>query len=82
MATNGAAAGWHPSRTPDHQAIARRAIAETGMRSVIIPFSAIGGSGLELDSVRPVHVREDARWDETVKRIGSRTSHNGAGPLE
>lgn len=56
--------GRHPSRTPDHQEIARRAIAGTGMRSVIIPFSAIGGSGLELDSVRPVHVREDARWDE------------------
>lgn len=58
--------GWHPSRTPDHQRIARRAIAETGIRSVILPFSAIGGSGLELDSVRPVHVRADETWSETM----------------
>lgn len=58
--------GWgNRSRTPDHQSIARRLIADTGVESVVIPFSALTGAGIEIDSIRPVHVRPDAMWTET-----------------
>lgn len=53
------------SRTSDHQRIARdlsREIADT----VVIPFSALDGAGLDIDSIRPLAVRDDARWEETV----------------
>lgn len=58
--------GWHSSRTPGHQSVTRAAIAETGIRSLVVPFSALEGAGIDRDSVRPVHVRPDKEWTETV----------------
>lgn len=60
--------GW--TVTPAHQADTRQAIAQAiadaaarGVRveSLIIPFSALDGAGIERDSIRPLHVREDRR---------------------
>jgi hypothetical protein len=60
--------GWHPSRTPSHQEMVRaRCSGYSGAESVILPFSALTGAGLELDSVRVIHVRDDARWTETLE---------------
>jgi hypothetical protein len=56
------------SRTPDHQTAARAAIARTGIESIVIPFSALDGAGIDIDSVRPLHVRADENWTETVAR--------------
>ncbi len=64
----GRAGGWNSSRTPDHQASTRDAIAKCGADSLVIPFSALEGARIEIDSVRPVHVRPDKTWDETVTR--------------
>jgi hypothetical protein len=52
------------SRTPDHQAAARDLAAATGTETIVLPFSALAGAGLDLDSIRPIHVRDDARWTE------------------
>ncbi len=57
--------GWGGSRTPDHQESVRREVLRCGAASVVIPFSALAGAGIDLDSVRPVHVRPDKTWDET-----------------
>ncbi len=58
--------GWgNRSRTPDHQFVARELIAATGADSVVIPFSALDGAGIDIDSVRPIHVRPDENWTET-----------------
>lgn len=57
--------GGGPSRTADHQAYARELAGAMG-ETIIVPFSAIVGAGLELDSIRPVHVRQDERWSETI----------------
>jgi hypothetical protein len=57
--------GGGPSRTRDHQGFARElasAIADT----VVIPFSALTGAGIDIDSVRPVHTRPDTNWQETL----------------
>ena len=59
--------GWHPSRTPGHQSIVREACAGYDAETVILPFSAITGAGIELDSVRVVHVRADREWTETLE---------------
>lgn len=59
--------GWHPSRTPGHQSIVREACAGYDAETVILPFSAITGAGIELDSVRVVHVRADKEWTETCE---------------
>ncbi len=60
--------GWHPSRTPSHQEMVRARCARfTGAETLTLPFSAITGAGIELDSVRAVHVRDDARWQETLE---------------
>ncbi len=53
------------SRTSSHQAIARRLISATGAPAVVIPFSALAGAGIDIDSIRPVDVREDKTWTET-----------------
>ena len=53
------------SRTNSHQGIVRRLVGATGVRSVIIPFSAVDGAGILRDSIRPIHVRPDANWTET-----------------
>jgi len=57
------------SRTRDHQFATRAAVADAcaqlGGVSIVVPFSAVAGAGLELDSLRPIHVRDDAHWTET-----------------
>ena len=53
------------SRTRSHQESARAAIERTGIRSIIVPFSALDGAGIAPATVRPIHVRDDARWTET-----------------
>jgi hypothetical protein len=58
------------SRTRDHQESARRAVADSGIASVVIPFTALDGAGIDLDSIRPLHVREDARWTEEHELTG------------
>jgi hypothetical protein len=58
------------SRTSDHQESARRAVADSGIASVVIPFTALDGAGIDLDSIRPLHVREDARWTEEHELAG------------
>ncbi len=65
---NGDSWGGPRSRTPDHQAITRRAIAETGLSALVLPFSALDGAGMLLDSIRPLHVRPDVTFEETVER--------------
>jgi hypothetical protein len=60
----GGGGGWHSSRTPDHQRVTRAEIAASGIPTVVLPFSAIGGAGIELESIRPLHIREDAEWTE------------------
>lgn len=65
---NGAGRGWNRSRTPDHQDSARRAIADTGIASLVLPFSALDGAGIDIDSIRPLHVRADEWFEETVER--------------
>lgn len=57
--------GWGGSRTPDHMSDTRRHVAATGAASVVIPFSALQGASIDLDSIRPVHVRDDANWTES-----------------
>lgn len=60
--------GWRRSRTPDHQeTVRRRCEYYSGAETVILPFSALTGAGIDLDSVRLVHVRADARWTETLE---------------
>jgi hypothetical protein len=65
---NGDRWGGSRTRTPDHQDQARRAIAASGVRSVVIPFSALDGAGIVIDSIRPLDVRTDSTWTETVAR--------------
>ncbi len=84
----GRAGGWHSSRTPDHQASTRAAIAKCGADSLVIPFSALEGASIDIDSVRPIHVRPDANYHETreVSRLDlvtpawRRTELETAGP--
>ena len=56
------------SRTPDHQESARRAIERTGIPSIVIPFSALNGASIDIDSIRPLHVRPDTWETVTVER--------------
>ncbi len=63
---NGDTWGGPRTRTPDHQAAARRYAAELA-ETVVIPFSALDGAGIDLDSIRPIHVRPDETWQETVR---------------
>lgn len=58
--------GW--SLTSRHQSETRAAIAQAieeaaklgkRMQSVIVPFSALNGAQIDLDSIRPVHIRDD-----------------------
>lgn len=60
------------SRTRSHQAIARRLCAELG-DTVVIPFSALNGARIAIDSIRPVHVRPDTTWSETVTQAPADT---------
>ena len=34
--------------------------------TIVIPFSALDGAGIDIDSIRPIHVRADETWQETV----------------
>lgn len=52
------------SRTSNHQEATRDAIARTLIPSIVLPFSALEGAGVVLDSIRPIHVRADATWTE------------------
>jgi len=58
----GGGGGWRVSRTPEHQESARRRIAETGIASIILPFSALDGAGININTIRPLHVRPDT-WE-------------------
>ena len=64
--------GGGPSRTADHQQMARELAAPLG-ETVVIPFSALEGAGIALDSIRPVVTRDDAVWQETVTRAPAQT---------
>jgi hypothetical protein len=57
--------GW--SATSSHQAIAREQVEASGVRSIILPFSALDGAGIAPASVRPIHVRADRRWTEYLE---------------
>lgn len=59
--------GWHPSRTPSHQEYVRVHVANYDADTLILPFSAVTGAGIDLDTIRPVHVRADARWTEELE---------------
>jgi hypothetical protein len=56
------------TRTPDHQRIARDAVAATGIQSIVLPFSALDGAGIVIDSIRPLDVRADMAFEETIER--------------
>lgn len=58
--------GGGPSRTASHQDIARRAVADTGVASLVLPFSALDGAGVDIDSIRPLDVQADTWTVETV----------------
>lgn len=60
--------GGGPSRTGAHQESARRAIERTGIPSIVIPFSALDGAGIDTDTIRPLHVRPDTWQTVTVER--------------
>ena len=63
---NGDTWGGRRSRTPEHQDVTRAYItARDDVDSLVIPFSALTGAGIDLDSIRPVHVRPDDNWIET-----------------
>lgn len=54
-----------PSRTGAHQSTVRDGVRRfPGIGTIIIPFSALNGAGIDIDSIRPVHVRPDANWSE------------------
>lgn len=60
---------WRGSRTSGtagHQTEARNAIAASGVDSVIIPFSALDGAGIEIDSIRPVASRPEV-WSDEIR---------------
>jgi len=65
---NGDRWGGSRSRTPQHQAITRAAILATGLDALVLPFSALDGAGMLLDSIRPLHVRPDVTFEEAVER--------------
>ena len=62
---NGDTWGGPRTRTPDHQETARRYAADLA-DTIVIPFSALDGAGIDIDSIRPIHVRADETWQETV----------------
>jgi len=55
--------------TSKHQAGTRRAIADAGIPSIILPFSAVDRAGIMLDTIRPHEIQDDA-W-RTVQRSSS-----------
>lgn len=59
--------GGGPSRTAEHQDSMRRAVASTGLETIILPFSAVLGAGIILETIRPVQVRPDEEWTETLE---------------
>jgi len=65
---NGDRWGGSRTRTPEHQSITRAAILATGLDALVLPFSALDGAGMLLDSIRPLHVRPDITFEETVER--------------
>lgn len=55
--------GWS-SRTRDHQSATRQELERSGIPAVILPFSALEGSGIDPESMRILEVRPDANWTE------------------
>lgn len=51
--------------TSGHQSGVRGVIRSSGLPSIIVPYSAMDAAGIELDSIRPIQVREDRT--ETIK---------------
>lgn len=64
----GGGGGWNRSRTGDHQETTRQAIAETGIPSIVLPFSVLDGARINIDTVRILDVREDSWETVTVER--------------
>jgi hypothetical protein len=65
---SGAGRGWNPSRTPDHQAIVRDYLAEAP--TITLPFGALLGAGIELESIRALEVSDDT-WIEVEREARS-----------
>lgn len=61
--TWGSANGFGPS-TSSRQADVRRAVSQTNATSLVVPFSALEGAGIDFDSIMPVHVRSDRHTTE------------------
>lgn len=51
--------GFSGSAMASHQDLVRNTLRATGMRMLIIPFSALHSAGIRLDSVWPWEIRED-----------------------
>ena len=50
--------GFGPS-TASRQADARRVVNMSNVPSMVVPFSALDAAGIDFDTVRPIHVRDD-----------------------
>lgn len=61
--------GWGPS-TSSRQGDVRRVVAMSNVPSLVVPFSALEGAGIDFETIHPVHVRADR---ETVHEMSSRT---------
>lgn len=55
------------SATSSHQEIARDAVAASGVANIVLPFSALDGARLDIASIRPIHVRDDATWHDELE---------------
>jgi hypothetical protein len=61
----GGSSGFSSSTTDYHQRTARRICEELGAPFVVIPFQALAGADLDLDSIRLVDSRPETDWTET-----------------
>lgn len=55
--------------TSGHQSIIRGAVAQTGIESMIVPYSALEAAGIVLDSIRPLEIQPERteKWTEDVE---------------
>lgn len=56
--------------TSQHQSHTRQAVKRSGLKSLIVPFSAMRLAGIELDSIEWVEVTDD--WSETITQTWER----------
>ncbi len=64
----GGANGFGPS-TASRQRDVRSAVARTGFPSLVAPFSALFGAGIDYETISPIHVRDDR---QTIEEHSSR----------